>query len=402
LVPWLFLALALPPALITNGFNNVLSYFLRVDGLPMDQIANKVALLGIPPMLYFLWSPLTDLWFRRRAWVLGSALIAGAALYTAFRMPTFGTSGATALLLIAVSVGELVSASGGGLLAATVSQEQKTRVASTYEMGNLGGGALGGGCILLFSRCFSRTVVGVVAAGLLIVPALAVLGIAETQRARPVENIADALRETSGEFRRTFWSWSGLPTLLLICSPIGSGAAGNLLAGLALDFHVSTGQIIWVTGILGGLLTAAGALVIALSPSHYDKRVAYATAGLVNALMIALLCFGRPRPEMFMVGAALYLLTLGICNALFTVLIFELLGAAGRSASSRYALLFSLGNTSVAYMSWVDGRGYSWFGPRGLPGTEALVTVITAITFLWWLRSRGFYMLPHARRVHRV
>jgi len=390
---WIFLALALPQSVITTGFSGVFSYFLRVDGVPVDEIANRVALLSIPPLLYFLWSPFTDFWLPRRVWLLSAAIIAGVMLFVLFQMPTFANSSATGLLVAAVSIGILVSASGGGLLADVVPPEQKSTVASIYEMGNLGGGALGSGCILLIAQYFSRSVVGVGAAALLIIPALAALRITEPKWLGSLQGLYGALREAGGEFRRTFWSWNRLPALFLICSPIGSGAAAGLLPGLAKDFHVSAGEVALANGILGGLLTAAGALSVTLLPHQYSKQSAYATAGLVNALMISLLCVLPPGPTTYLMSVALYLFTLGICNALFTILVFELLGVAGRSASSRYTVLLSFGNASVAYMTWIDGRGYHLFGPRGLPGTEALLTSITAIVFLLWLRLR---QQPHS------
>jgi len=80
-VPNRFLWIVLPYA-IYIGFttNGGVSLLLRQVGMPVDQVANAIALLGIPSSIYFLWSPLADLWIPRRAWHLLATLGSGAAL----------------------------------------------------------------------------------------------------------------------------------------------------------------------------------------------------------------------------------------------------------------------------------------------------------------------------------
>lgn len=101
--------------------------------------------------------------------------------------------------------------------------------------------------------------------------------------------------------------------------------------------------------------------------------------------MVGILCIGPTGLGTYLVGATLYLFTVGTCFALYSALIFDLMGAAGHSGSGRFAICNSLGNIPPLYMTWVDGRGYHFFGPRGLPGTEAVLGVIAATAFLAWL-----------------
>jgi len=58
------------------------------------------------------------------------------------------------------------------------------------------------------------------------------------------------------------------------------------------------------------------------------------------------------------------------------------MGHSGKSGSARYAIINSLGNLPVAYMSWMDGRGYAHWGPRGMPGTDAVVSAVVASVLL--------------------
>jgi MFS transporter, PAT family, beta-lactamase induction signal transducer AmpG len=383
---WTFALLVLPYSVVSNGFvNTALSYLLRVDGLSLDRAATEISLLGLPITLYFLWSPLTDFIMRRRSWLLVSAGTAGLALFAVFQLKSFASLLATVLLFFAAAVGALVSACVGGLIADRVGEAQRTRVSGMQQVGILGGGTLGGGCILFLAQHISRPLTGVACLLIVAVPALLALTIDEPRRPSTGASLVGELRQIGAEFHHTFWSWSALPILLLLVAPFGTGAALGLLPGLATDYHVSGGQVVWMNGLLGGLLTAAGAYAGSFIPVRWDRRVSYASICVINATTLGILCLGSPRPSTYFLGVTLYLFTIGACYTMYAALIFDLMGTAGRSGSSRYTILNSLGNVPVVYMAWIDGRGYHFFGPRGLPATEAIVGVFCSLGFLAWL-----------------
>jgi len=58
------------------------------------------------------------------------------------------------------------------------------------------------------------------------------------------------------------------------------------------------------------------------------------------------------------------------------------MGASGKSGSGRYSIVNSLANVPVAYMIWLDGRGYALWGPRGMPTTDAIVSAIASSILL--------------------
>jgi len=69
-----------------------------------------------------------------------------------------------------------------------------------------------------------------------------------------------------------------------------------------------------------------------------------------------------------------------------------LLGVSGKSGGSRYAIAVSLGNLPTLYMTLVDGLGARWFGLKGMPGIDMLVSGAAAIAALGWFwreRRRG-------------
>jgi predicted MFS family arabinose efflux permease len=88
------------------------------------------------------------------------------------------------------------------------------------------------------------------------------------------------------------------------------------------------------------------------------------------------------RPAVYFIGTVLFLFTIGACYALFTGVLLEFMGLSGKSGSARYAIINSLGNIPVAYMSWIDGRGYAHWGPRGMPSIDAILSVAGAALLL--------------------
>ena len=394
---WMFALLVLPYAVFSNGFvNTVVAVLLRAEQVPLDRIANVNALLLAPAMLYCLWSPLVDFWLRRRTWVAIASGIAGLLLGLALQFRSLAAAGPKFLLVLAMAVVMLTSSGVGGLMAAVVPPELKTRASSFFNAGSLGFGALAGGGLLYLSQHLSRKPFGWACGLLVAMPGLLALTVAEPAVVGHGDAFGAVIGRMGREFRQTFFKWSAVPVLLMLCSPLGSGAALSLLPGLAPDYGISINQVAWLNGVAGGLLTALGALMVGFLKLPDDLRPVYALAGLVNAGTLGILCLGHPRPVTYYAAATLFMLTVGGCYALFTALALQLLGISGKSGSSRYAIALSLGNAPVFYMTLVDGQGARLFGVKGLPGADMVVSGGVALAFLawfWWERQRG--IKPH-------
>src|ERR1039458_7518591 len=77
--PWLCSQMIAPSAVVANGViqGGVLAYLLSVQGIGSGRQSRMMFLLGLPTWLYFLWSPITDFFVRRRTWVLIGGVLAG-------------------------------------------------------------------------------------------------------------------------------------------------------------------------------------------------------------------------------------------------------------------------------------------------------------------------------------
>ncbi len=395
--PWLFAFLIAPTAVIDVGLvNGALAFLLRREGVGPAHSAALIALLTIPHTIYFLWCPVADFWIRRRSWILLSSAAASVFMVLAFYQSRLSSPWAIRLILLSYCLGLLAAASCGGIMGTFVSEVNRRRAASAYQAGSLAFSALAVFTLTGLADRVSLSTLGWVMAAFIFLPALAVFALPATDTPSAPDFQATFLR-IARELKVTFLRWDAIPYTLLVTLPMCSGAMIGLLPALAVDFGVSGEQVAWLNGLAGALLTTLGTLSIALIPVRIRPPVAFLLAGLANAATLAILALGPQRPAVYFTATILYLFTVGACWALFTGVALEFLGDSGKSGGARYAIINSLGNLPVAYVAYVDGRGYAHWGPRGMPAIDAILSATAASLLL-------IYFLAHRapRRVAAV
>lgn len=380
--PWLIAFLIAPDAVISLGLaSGALTYLLRNEGVTPERAASIAALIALPHAIYFLWGPITDFWMRRRTWLMIAAAAAGVSVLAAFHQPTLAAPWAVRLLFVGAFFGVVVAAACGGIMGALASETNKRRASSFYQAGSLAIGAVAVFLLLSSAERYSLGTLGWMTAGLIVTPAL--LAFAAPAQSMVREHGAwETLVRVGREFKATFLRWQAIPYALLIVAPCASGAMIGLLPELARDYGVSGAQVAWINGVGGALLTMAGALSASLIPVRVRVPIAYLLVGLANAGTLALLSLGPRRPAIYLASTVLFLFTVGAGYALFTAVSLEFLGGSGKSGSARYTIINSLGNVPVVYMTWLDGRGYALWGPRGMPSIDALVSAVIALILL--------------------
>jgi PAT family beta-lactamase induction signal transducer AmpG len=386
--PWLFGLLIAPNAVLAYGIiSGALSYLLRRQGVGIGRSSEIIALLILPQSIYFLWSPITDFWIRRRTWLIVGAVASALTLAAAFQGSSLDTPASVALMFLSACFGQLIVSSCGGMMGTLRSEVTRRKASGVYQGGALAFGALGVFVLARLAERMGMGPLGWIAAALIALPALAAFAAPE----QPLEQ-GQGIKQTFAciwqEFKDTFLRWRAIPYTLIMLFPMCSGAAIGLLPGIAQDYGITGQQMAWMNGIGGALLTAAGALAATLVPARVRASVAYLSVGLLNETTIAILWLGPLRPSTYFVGATLYLFTIGACYALFTAVVLEFLGRSGKSGCARYSIINSLGNVPVAYMTVVDGRGGKLWGARGLAGTDAVVGSIAAAILLTYFLTR--------------
>jgi MFS transporter, PAT family, beta-lactamase induction signal transducer AmpG len=390
--PWLFAFLISGDAVISLGLlGGGISYLLRLQGVDPSRSASIIALLTLPHAIYFLWGPITDFWMRRRTWVILTAAVAAATFVVAFMEPRLASSRAVALMFLGACFGVVIPAACGGMMGTLKSDLNRRRAGSAYQVGSLAAGAIAVSGIVSLSAHLRVSSLGWFVAAMIIAPSLFALA-APPQQLIGKSSAAEEFALIGREFKQTFLHWQAVPYTLLILAPFCSGALIGLLPALAADYGVNGAQVAWINGVSGVLLTAAGAYLASLIPVRVRASVAFPISGLVNAAAAAVLALGPARPATYFVGTVLFLFTVGAGYALFTGVSLEFLGGSGKSGSGRYALINSLGNLPVAYMSYLDGRAYARWGPRAMPAADAILAALGASLLL------AYFALSRRRR----
>jgi MFS family permease len=388
--PHRFLWIVLPYA-IYIGFttNGGASYLLRQVGMPVDQVANAIALLGIPSSIYFLWSPLADLWIPRRWWhfvcTLGAATALAIGSFALYR----NAHTAVWLYFFGMVFCMLISSAYGGLISSMVVPRSRTRTAAWAQASNLGGGAIGPGLILYLALHLRPSLWAPMAAVIMVLPGVTVLFLKEPKLAAS-PGFAAHFRQVGRELRKTCVTRKNLFGVILLLAPPGAGALIGLLPALAPDYHVGGGSVVWINGIGGGLLMALGCLAGGWIPARIDRRIAYALAGAVVAIPAFFIALAPANSMAYIAGTVLYLFTIGLTSTVCMGLVLDVVGAVGHSGSLRYSILMALSYVPIAYMTWIEGRAAHVWGFRAVPATEAISCLFDLpllLLWFWWRKN---------------
>jgi predicted MFS family arabinose efflux permease len=175
-------------------------------------------------------------------------------------------------------------------------------------------------------------------------------------------------------------SRTGILALLICFLPIGSGAASNLWAAVADDWHASANTVALATGVFSGIVSALGCLVGGYGADRMDRKAAYALYGLLMALCTVAMALAPRTETMYVVFTLIYSFIQGLTYAAFTAVVLETIGLG--AAATKYNLYASLSNMPIAYMTLVDGWAHTRWGAAGLLNVEAAFGVVGIVAFV--------------------
>jgi len=172
--PWLYSLLIAPSAVVANGViqGGALAYLLSQQGVGSGGQSHMIFLLALPTSLYFLWSPMTDFFVRRRTWLLVGGLLAAVLMAAGFHQRNLSGRGSLGLMLISACCVQLVVSSCGGMMGAMRSVGAKRSAGSYYQAGSMGFGALAASVLVWMSARVGRDALGLAAAAMIGLPAL--------------------------------------------------------------------------------------------------------------------------------------------------------------------------------------------------------------------------------------
>jgi Na+/melibiose symporter-like transporter len=277
------------------------------------------------------------------------------------------------------------------LMAHATAPEEKGRAGGWSQAGNLGGSGLGGGAGLWLAQHVSTAwVTGAVLGIACILSALAVLWLKEPPAEHRASRFIDSLKNVG----RDVWSIvrvrTGFLAIVLMSLPLGAGAAQNLWAAVAGDWHASADTVALVNGALGGVISMLGCVIGGYVCDRMDRKTAFNLFSIVLALS-ALAMEVAPRTEaMFVVFTCVYAFILGFCFAAFGAVVLEAIGKG--AAATKYNVLAGIANVPIIYLTNIDGWAHKQWGSAGFLFAEALVPVAgTGVFILIALATRRLF-----------
>lgn len=394
--PWYIFFLVVPAG-ISLGFASVtLPYLLTHNGFSVAQTAGIVA-IGVSANLWrFLWGPLADLTLSLRKWYWIGILACTASLLLLCFTP-FTVNGAallTAIVFISQVAATLVLLPVSGFMAHRVDQNKKGRAAGWYQAGNLGGMGLGGGAGLWLATHYSIMVAGSILCGISLVFAVVVLMIEDVQHDKDKKIIATIM-----VMGKDIVSMLKVPVILfvivLICLPIGTGAAANLWSAIAVDWKTDSNTVALVTGLLSGLVSVVGCVAGGYIADRWGNWISYLGAGSICALVTVSMALFPYEPAVYITGVLAYAFGLGLINAAFSSVLLFAVGK--KNVTTKYSLLSSLGNLPVVYMTSFNGWAHDKFNSKYMLMAEAgigVFFVFICIIALKQMKDRKLLLQP--------
>ncbi len=387
--PFTFLFLVLPSG-ISQGFITVsLPFILTQNGFSVATAASITA-LGISSNIWrFMLAPMTDITLSLHKWYITGNILCALTLSMLCFIPleTSLTGILTLFVFISQVAANLIVVPVGGFMAKTIPEEMKGRAGGWYQAGNLGGEGLGGGAGIWLYTHYSYQVALITLSVTIFVCSLALWFVPQVYAEKSML-IKVKFRMIVADIRSLLHSPVAIFTMIVILLPVGIGAASNLWSSVATDWKVNADTIALVTGTLSAIVCVAGSVAGGWIADKFGRWLAYFGAGTLMAAVTLGMTFFSFNPETYVIGVLSYAFTFGMANAAFSAIVLHAIGKG--MASTKYALISSLGNIPYPYMTLFDGWLHDSYGIRMMLLGETFLGVgfvLISILVLAKLRS---------------
>ena len=375
------------PAGLSQGFATVaLPYLLTQNGFTVAQAASIVALGFSANLWRFVWGPIVDLSLSLRRWYwLGLLAAIGTLLALCFTVLTVKN---VALLSAIVFVSQVAATFTllpvNGFIAHRIDDNDKGKASGWYQAGSLCGVGIGGGVGLWLSTHYGVVTSGIFLSVLSVLFAVVVLKIKDLPHQK-----GETIGQAVANMAKDVFAMIKLPLVLFVVAmlvmPIGSGASANLWSAIAQDWQTGPDTVALVTGIISGLVSAIGCLIGGFLVDKKGVWVGYLGSGAICAVVTIIMSAMPYHPVVFIVGVLAYTFGIGLINAAFTAVIFYAIGK--KNVATKYALLASLGNLPVVYMTAINGWTHDRYSSKTMLLIEAAVGLIFIGVYLIFLKK---------------
>ncbi len=385
-IPPFYFFLIILPSGISQGFATVVMPFLLTqNGFSVSSVATIVATAVSANLFRFVWGPVVDLSLSLKKWYWISLLgiVASFLSLALIDIKLNNELLLAGILFLSQVAGTFMVLPITSFMAASVPLERKGAAAGWYQAGSLAGTGLAGGAGIWLCNHYDQQACVFTLVGLSVLFAL------------PILRLKDVLHNGSGPFLhaisclgKDLWALIKIPigliTLILVCLPIGSGAAANLWSSIATEWQTSADTVALVTGVLSAIVSTVGCVVGGYIVDKVGAWKSYMISGAICAFVAVGMSVLPFTSIVFIPGVLLYTFGLGMINAAFSSVILFAIGK--QNAATKYALLASFGNLPVVYMTALNGFVHDQYNSRMMLLVEAVLGIMFVLLFLIILR----------------
>ena len=367
-----------------GGYLSVaIGYQLTQAGVSVGEVAGLVAFSYLPQTWKFLWAPVADTTLSRKTWYLVAGLVSALGIFVTGAVPADTQS--LPLLYAAVLISNVASTflamATESLMVYNSPPDLHGRAGGWFQAGNLGGNGLGGGAGLWLAQTLPDPwMAGAVVAVICALCGAALWFVPEPPPLARAGHYGRMLVAVLKDLWQVARTRAGILALLICFLPIGSGAATNLWAAVADDWHASANTVALATGVFSGIVSAVGCLFGGYGSDRMDRKTAYAVYGLLMGICTVGMALAPRTEQMYVVFTLIYAFIQGLTYAGFTAVVLETIGLG--AAATKYNVYASLSNMPIAYMTLVDGWAHTRWGAAGLLDVEAAIGVVGIIVFI--------------------
>ena len=366
---------------ISSGYVSVtLAFQLGHAGVPTAVVAGLIALSVWPQTWKMLWAPVVDTVGNPKLWYgLGAGIVALTILTMSLLPATARGIPALGSLVVLASLGStLVPMASEVFMGHGVAPDMRGRASGWAQAGNLGGAGVGGGLgLALVEHVGQAWVSGTVLAVICLACWTAVLAVPKVRRTRQTLHYWQSLKGVLSDVWSIARSRVGFLALVVMLLPIGTGAvAWPAIAG---EWRASANLVALISGVLGGLVSALGALIGGYICDRLEVKRAYFLFGLAAGLAAVLMAWAPRTPEMFALFVLVYMLATGAAYAGYSAIVLQAIGK--QSVATNFSLMAALSNVPIAAMTEFDGWTHDRFGTVAMLYGELALPVLSVAAF---------------------
>jgi len=382
--PVVWTILYLPFGALSGFVTVALTHVATKHGLKISEAALLTGAQLLTQWMKWIWAPVVDVTLTPRKWyaIATSSSAVGVIVMSAIPLgpSTLG------ILLPVIALSSLVNSAVGmaveAIMAASTPPDQVGRVSAWFQVGNLGGGALGGALgLFMIEKLPAPWMAGSVMGVLFVSCCVALRWTSYAPPHRAEGGALTAVKSVFGDLRAMLRTKGGLLSAVLCALPIGTGAAQAVLTqdAVAKQWGASAYHVELVQGLLAACVISAGCFAGGWLCQRYQPRTAYAGIGILLAIVAIGMALSPKTVAMYVVWSLLYAFVVGLAFSAFTAVVLSAIGHG--SGATKYNIYASLSNFPIWWVGLLLGFAAERWGPRGMLVTEAVAGVLGVLVF---------------------